>query len=530
MTYKKSKIALSQTRQFSKLLIDYICADNSLRKFYAYEPKIEAFEKAIHHKSKETVNRKVLVEVLKEQYKRSNIQAPASVELLLNENTFTVCTGHQLCLFTGPLYFIYKIISTINLAEKLKKQYPENNIIPVYWMATEDHDFEEIKSIHLFGKKISWENIEARGAVGRLSTQTLNLVLEEIKQLLGSSENADKLADLFTKAYSDHKNMADATRYFVHQLFSEHGLVIIDPDDKKLKSEFVEIIKDDIFNNTNHQLVSATVAELEKTGVKPQVNPREINCFYLLDNIRERIENDGNRYSVLNTNITFTKEELQTEIELHPDRFSPNVVLRPVYQQKILPNIAYVGGPGEIAYWLEYKTMFEHHKIMFPVLIPRNFATITDEKSMNQISKLGFTVNDIFEDTDVLIKKFINKNANTGLSLKEQEDKLVKVFDEISEKATAIDSTLKSTVEAEMQKSVNAIKNIENKLMRAEKQKQETSVNQIKKIKEKYLPEGILQERYDNFIPFYLKSGKQFISGLKEAFDPFEFEMILLEM
>ena len=530
MAYKKSKIALSQTNQFSKVIIDYINGDNSLRKFYAYEPKIDAFKDVVHHKSKEVINRVLLVDVLKEQYKKSNIEFPSSAELLLKDNTFTVCTGHQLCLFTGPLYFIYKIISTINLAEKLKKEYPSNNFIPVYWMATEDHDFEEIKSIHLFGKAISWDNAEAKGAVGRLKTHSLSPLIDELMQLLGETENASELTKLFMEAYLNHSNLADATRYFVHQLFSEYGLIIIDADDTRFKNEFIDVMKDDIFNNTNHQLVNTTIPELDKAGVKPQVNPREINCFYLLNNIRERIENDGNVYKVLNTDITLTKEQLETEIDLHPDRFSPNVVLRPVYQQKILPNLAYVGGPGEIAYWLEYKAMFEHHKITFPVLIPRNFAMIADEKSMIQLSKLGFETKDIFRDTDVLIKEFITKNASAALSLKEQEQGLTKIFNEISAKAISIDSTLKSTVEAEMQKSINAIKNIESKLMRAEKQKQETSVNQIKKIKEKYLPEGFLQERYDNFIPFYLKSGKNFIKDLKEGLVPFEFEMVILEM
>ncbi len=528
MAYKKSKIVLSQTGQFSKLFVDYINEDTSLRKFYTYEPKLEAFELAIHHKSKELVDRKSLVEVLKDQYHKSNIDNAVAIEQLLNENTFTVCTGHQLCLFTGPLYFIYKIISTINLSEKLKKQSPSNNFVPVYWMASEDHDFEEIKSIHLFGRNIIWDNPEAKGAVGRLNTHSLRIVIDEIKQLLGETENAERLMELFCNAYLNNSNLADATRHFVHQLFERYGLVIIDADDVRLKAKMVDIIKDDIFNNTNHQLVNNTIIELESAGLKTQVNPREINCFYLLGNIRERIENDGDVFRVLNTEITFTKVQLQTEIELHPDRFSPNVVLRPVYQQLILPNIAYVGGPGEIAYWLEFKAMFEHHQITFPVLIPRNFATIIDEKSMSQFSKFGFDTNDLFRETDILIKEFITKNASASLSLKEQEAELINTFNQISAKAVSVDATLKNTVEAEMQKSMNSIKNIEMKLMRAEKQKQETSVNQIKKIKEKYFPEGVLQERYDNFIPYYLKSGINFIPDLKDTLVPFDFDMHIL--
>jgi bacillithiol biosynthesis cysteine-adding enzyme BshC len=304
--------------------------------------------------------------------------------------------------------------------------------------------------------------------------------------------------------------------------------VLLDGNDSRLKKEFSEIIKDDIFNNTNYKLVNQTISELEKEGVKAQVNPREINCFYMTDNLRERIVFVDLKYKVQNTRIEFTKDELLTELKNNPEHFSPNVVLRPVYQQMILPNLAYVGGPAEIVYWFEYKRMFNYYKINFPVLIPRNFAMLTDEKYNQQIQKLGFTISDIFKNTDVLIKELVNKNASSELSMKIQEEKLSDLFNEISAKATAIDSTLKGNVEAEFQKALNAIKSIESKLLRAEKQKQETNINQLRKLKDKFFPEGALQERYENFAPYYLKSGKQLIADLKEQFNPLEFEMMIL--
>jgi bacillithiol biosynthesis cysteine-adding enzyme BshC len=529
MAFKKSTIALSATNQFSKLIIDYISNDNSLRPFYSYLPTLETFQQVIEDKSKELIDRELLVGVLKNQYEKSNIQHPVStIELLLKENTYTVCTGHQLCLFTGPLYFIYKIISTINLAEALKKKYPENNFVPVYWMASEDHDFEEIKSIHLFGKNIAWNNEEAKGAVGDLKTQSLDKVIDELKQILGESANANQLIQLFNNAYLKQSNLADATRYLVNELFEDYGLVILDANDKQLKTTFSEIIKDDILNNSNFKLVNKTIEELDRVGVKAQVNPREINCFYMMDGLRERIVFENSIYKIQNSEIVYTKVELLIELQNHPERFSPNVVLRPVYQQKILPNLAYVGGPGEIAYWLEYKAMFNFHKINFPVLMPRNFAMLMDEKLNQQLQKLGLTINDLFKDTELLTKEYVNKNASGEISLKEQEEKLTTIYNELALKVTAIDVTLKSSVEAELQKSLNALKNIETKLLRAEKQKQETSINQIKKIKDKFLPEGKLQERYDNIAPHYLKSGKQLIADLKEVFDPFEFQMLVL--
>jgi len=528
MGFKKQIIPFEETKQFSKLFLNYINGEPQLRSFYSYTPEIASFKQAIADKRKEDTNRQLLVKVLKEQYEKAKLDLPLSVESLTQENTFTVCTGHQLCLFTGPLYFIFKIISTINLADELKKQYPENNFVPIYWMASEDHDFQEIASIHLFGKTIEWKN-QTGGAVGRLNTASLQNVIDELKQLLGESENAKDLIQLFSDAYINHSNVAEATLYIVNQLFSQYGLVILNADDYLLKNELGKILKDDIFNNTNHKLVSASIAELEKTGIKPQVTPREINVFYMKEHIRERIEKEGNTYKVLNTDITFTKNELDEEIDLQCDRFSPNVVLRPLYQQKILPNIAYVGGPGEIAYWLEYKAMFDYHKINFPILIPRNFALISDEKTEQQIQKLGISKTDLFKDIDVLIKEFVSKNASAVISLKEQEDKLTVIFRELAEKVSAVDTTLKATVEAELQKTLGSLKNMEHKLLKSEKQKQETNINQIKKLKNKFLPEGILQERYDNFAPYYLKSGKNWIADLKEAFNPFEFKVLILE-
>jgi bacillithiol biosynthesis cysteine-adding enzyme BshC len=505
-------IPYAETKQFSKLFLEYINGENNLRPFYAYAPHIDSFKKVIEDKGRENINRILLVDVLTAQYsKLKNADVSLNnIRLLLNNNTFSVCTGHQLCLFTGPLYFIYKILSTINLAEVLKSKYPEQDFVPVYWMASEDHDFDEIRSIHLFGKTVSW-NHDAKGAVGRMNPATMNGVIDELKQILGESENARSLIQLFSEAYLNHHTLADATRYLVHQLFAEYGLVILDADDARLKETFSDILKDDIVNNTNFKLVNNTIAELEKIGHKAQVNPREINVFKLTDADRVRIENA-------------TPETLA-----YPSgNYSPNVVLRPLYQQMILPNLAYIGGPGEIAYWLEYKAMFDHHKINFPVLMPRNFALLSDEKIRQQMLKLGLSTEGIFKDAEHLVKEFISKNSD--FSLTEQEKTLRSVFNELSIKVSVVDNTIKATVEVELQKALAGLKNIEAKIIKSEKQKQETNINQIRKLKDKFLPDGILQERYENFAPYYLKYGKDFIPELKKVFDPFDFKMLLLEL
>ena len=532
VNYKKSEIELAETGYFSGLMLDYVSGKEAVTSLYSYKPTLEAFAQAIQDKSKENINRNILADVLQEQYAAvpdCELQK-ACITLLRKNTTYTVCTGHQLCLFTGPLYFVYKILTTINLAEVLKKRYPEYDFVPMYWMAGEDHDFDEVRSVNLFGKKLSWEHPNAKGAVGSLSTDSIASVLEEFKQIAGDTDNAKELVQLFSDAYLRHNTLAEATRYLVHQLFAKYGLVVIDGNDVRLKREFIGIVEDDIFNNSNYKSVAQTIAEIEQTVGKAQVNPRAINCFYIQENLRERIEFADGMYNVLNTDIAFTADELRKELQLHPERFSPNVVLRPLYQQKILPNLAYIGGPGELAYWLEYKRMFDFHKINFPVLIPRNFAMLIDSKSVQQLQKLGLGIVDLFKETDVLVKEFINKNAGSAVSLKEQEQELTSVYGAVSTKAVAVDATLKGSVEAELQKALNSLKAIEAKLVRAEKQKQETSLNQIKKLKERFFPNNSLQERYDTLTPHYLKSGKGLIGALKRAFEPLEYKMVVLHL
>jgi bacillithiol biosynthesis cysteine-adding enzyme BshC len=499
--------------------MDYVNGKEALRPFYSYVPELASFKQAIADRKNIPLDRELLSEVILGQYhsrvksEMKDFQAVNdNIELLRDENTFTVCTAHQPSIFTGPLYYIFKIISTIRLAEELKKTYPAYGFVPVYWIGSEDHDLEEIGSLNLFGKKLSW-NTEQKGAVGRMNPADMAPLLEEIKQILGSSDNARELYEIFSAAYQKHSTVADATRFLVHELFAAYGLVIIDADDVRLRTAFMNIIKDDISNQTNYRLVSGTISKMKAAGYEAQVNPREINVFRLSANDRVRIE------------------EANSETLNYPtEEYSTNVVLRPLYQQMALPNLAYVGGPGEIAYWLEYKQMFDHHKIFFPVLMPRNFAVLSDEKTAQQLTKLGLETKDLFTDVDQLIKDFVAKNSENELSLSAQENEVRAMFAELAAKAAAIDPTLKASVEAELQKALGSLKNIEGKLMKSEKQKQETSLNQIRKLKEKFLPGGSLQERVDNFAPYYLKAGKNLIPSLKEAFDPFEFKLLIIEL
>ncbi len=514
--FSEHKLPLENTFLFSKLFLDYVNEAKELTPFYDSHFSKEAFQSYLKKNTFENLNRDVLVRALKVQaglVENTDVQTINNITLLNNANTFCVTTGHQLCLFTGPMYFIYKIVSTINLASTLNKNFTDKKFVPVYWMASEDHDFEEINHAIIFGKKTTWHS-EQKGSVGEFDTEGIQEVIIELKTILGESENAVRLMQLFETAYTKHQNLAGATRFLVNELFAGHGLIIVDGNDKELKKLFKNDFEKDIFNNTAHNTVNEIITKL-KTSYSIQVNPRLINTFYKEDQLRERIERDGENFRVVNTNIVFTKKELEEIIENTPEKLSPNVVLRPLYQQHILPNVAYVGGPGEIAYWLEYKNMFTVFSKTFPVLVPRNFVMLVDKNLSAKAKKLNLNTEDLFNDGEALVKQFIKLNNDTDLN--DVKENFTALYLQLSEKLSVIDKSLTASVDAEKTKTLNGIAVLEQKINRSIKQKSETDVNQIWGIKEKLFPNNIPQERNDNFAMYYVKYGDNFLKMLFET-------------
>jgi bacillithiol biosynthesis cysteine-adding enzyme BshC len=531
MLFSKQTTSLHTTELFSSLFEDYISQSEQVKPFYNNHFSKNDFSLYLEKNKFDYLNRPVLVKALHNQsalVSNTSNASKANIDLLEKQNTYTITTGHQLCLFTGPLYFIYKIISTITLCKTLKENFSDKNFVPVYWMASEDHDFEEINHAHVFGKKVVWHSTQ-KGSVGEFSTAGLQQVINELKTILGENENSNSLIQLFENAYVNHSNLADATRYMVNELFGEQGIVVLDGNDADLKSLFKNEFKKDIFENTSFQLVNETITELKK-NYTTQVNPREINIFYKEKGLRERIEKQGERFVVLNTEVSFSKAEIENIIQKTPEKLSPNVVLRPLYQQKILPNIAYVGGPGEIAYWLEYKSMFDAFDIHLPILMPRNFVMLLDKGTQNKIQKLNLSTEDIFRDGEELVKQFI-KTQHDDINLEDAKTKLASIYSSILETVTGIDKSLIGATEAEKQKAINGIGTIEQKINRALKQKSETDINQIWAIKEKLFPNNIPQERYENFSMYYSKYGKEFIADLMNVltYDLEQFEYTVLK-
>ncbi|WP_430613717.1 bacillithiol biosynthesis cysteine-adding enzyme BshC [Flavobacterium sp. JP2137] len=516
-------ITYQNSGYFSKLMVDYLNQEPRLKELYHHFPTLENFEKQLTEKGQQfpAEHRTVLSKALIRQYQQHELSESSSQNIiaLQSENTFTITTGHQLNLFTGPLYFLYKIISTINLSKALKKQYPAYHFVPVYWMATEDHDFDEINHFQFEDKKIQW-NREATGPVGRLDTAELQQVFEVFSAHLGVGQNADQIRTWFKNAYLQHDNLAEATRYLANALFGEYGLVILDGDDRELKKLFAPIVQKELLEQASHAKVQESFAVLNDYFI--QVNPREINLFYITDHLRERIVFDGTHYIINNTERTFTRDAILEELQNYPERFSPNVILRPLYQELILPNLCYIGGGGELAYWLELKQVFNEYQLVFPMLLLRNSALLVTEKQVQKMARLQLNWSDVFLKHQALIDKKTAELSQINFDFEQQRQFLVQQFKALEKIAQQTDPSFTGAVQAQTQKQLNGLNHLEKRLHQAEKRLHREALERINLLHLSMFPGGTLQERVVNFSEFYKAYGPQLIERLIDELQPLE--------
>ncbi|MBL4744784.1 MAG: bacillithiol biosynthesis cysteine-adding enzyme BshC [Flavobacteriaceae bacterium] len=528
-------IKYKDTGYFSDIICDYIAKDTTLDPFYGNFPNIEGFKAQLELKAASfpQAHRETLVTALGNQYKgivKSKLTTE-NMSLLRDSNTFTITTGHQLNIFTGPLYFLYKIVSVINLTVKLKKEFPSCNFVPVYWMATEDHDFEEINYFKIKGKKVRW-NRSSSGAVGHLKNEDFKKVFDQFSTLIGSSKKADELKELFRASYLEHDTLTEASRYLVNEIFGDKGLVILDGDASSLKTLFRPYIKEDLFKNTSFNEVSKSIQALKNVGkkYKIQVNPREINLFYLTEGLRERIIERENQFVINNTGIVFSKEAILLELERHPERFSPNVIMRPLFQEVILPNLCYVGGGGEIAYWFELKRYFDSVQVPFPILLLRNSALMITKKQLEKSKKLGLSLRDLFKNQQELIVDRVKEKSAIKIDFSEQRAVLKTQFEDLKIVAKETDKSFLGAVNAQEKKQLNGLDVLEKRLLKAQKRTMYDMVTRIQNLQDELFPSNSLEERHRNFSEYYEQYGDLLYSSLFEALDPLKLEFTVVEM
>ncbi len=530
MDCKSTRIPYRQAGVFSRIVLDYIDQEESIKPFFSHPPSLQGIQKAIEERKGFATNRKVLVEELKKQYEPVDTtdKVKQNIDSLLSENTFTITTAHQNNIFTGPLYFIYKIVHAIKLADSLKTSLPEYNFVPVFYIGSEDADLDELNNIHLGGEKLVWHTKQT-GAVGRMIVdKELTKVIAVMEGQLLVLPYGNEIISLIKDSYTEGRSIEQATFQFTNALFAAYGLIVLKPDNAALKKELITVFEDDLLKQTASGIVEKSIEALTNADYKVQANPREINLFYLKDDLRERIVQEGTRYKVQGTSLAMSKDELKNELQSHPERFSPNVILRGIYQEMILPNIAFIGGGGETAYWLQLKSLFEHYKVPFPVLVLRNSFLIVEEKWKALLSKLNFSVEESFLSEQELLNKLVAKESKNETKLNGSLSTVEELYDALKKQAKAVDVTLEKHVEALKSSTIFRLHELEKKMLRAEKRKFTDQQRQIQKIKAQLFPGNGLQERYENIAYYYAKYGKTIIQLLYNESLTLEQEFVLL--
>jgi bacillithiol biosynthesis cysteine-adding enzyme BshC len=522
-----NKIAFNDIESIPQLVKDFL--NQEIEGFEKTTFSFDNFAQQIHQKQKSfnDSQREIISKTFTDQLSHLKLFAKQkeNIESLKSPDTFTITTGHQLNLFSGPVFFVYKILQTIKTCTNLKQQFPDFNFVPVYWMASEDHDFAEIN--HFKTENNYYEiNEKSGGAVGRIKINDTFFISEFEKEFKDSIFGTELIL-MLKEAYKVGNTLTEAIQIVVYRLFSEFGLLILDGDSKALKNQVRDIFKDELIKFSLHKTSKEKVDFLTEKYGKVQVNPREINLFYLSET-RDRIDFDGENYFVVDTDRKFTKEEILVELENFPEKFSPNALMRPVYQEKVLPNLAYIGGNAEIMYWLELKDYFEKINIPFPILIPRNSMLFIKEKTLGKIEKLDLKIEDFFQNFTKITNGKILQNNSILESLDAKENSLIHNFSELKILAETTEKSFGNMVKAEEIRQLKSFKRMKKRLLDAEKIKQSELLERLELLFLNVHPAKTWQERIFNFSTFFADYGYDWLEACLEEMEVEQSKLIIV--
>ncbi len=532
----KSQIIQRDTKLIGdELLKKFISGDKKVLKyinsFYNHENvKIQSENKSKNFSNEQ---REVLVKTIKKQYSKIDISELTlkNINSLLESNTFCITSGHQLNLFTGPFMVILKIAQVINISKQLNSEIKNFNYVPVLWIASEDHDFDEISEVNLSQKNIKWEINSNNKPVGEIEINNIKDLLRNYKDLIIDYDFKEKLEEIVDNSYKDGDSLSMSTIKFINSLFSDHGLIIIDANKKELKNLFKPKLKNEIENFSCKQNNSLQTSKLKKDFVsyKPQVNPSEINFFKLTNKGRKRVRFNNQSFNVDDEN-SYNKDEMLTLIDRSPELFSPNAIMRPLYQEVVLPNVCYVGGPNELKYWMQLKTYFDDNKVQFPILKLRNSAYIIDSKTSKKIKNSGIEIKYFVGELNELINYKIENTSSMKVNFDSLRSNLSSQFDELRKVSLETDKSFVGALNAQEKKQKKGIDDLEKKLNKAEKKNYEAEIKLIRSIHSYLHPSNIDQERHLNFGNFYSFKGPSLINYLVEKISIMDDKILIIDL
>lgn len=499
---------------------DYLSGASPLRSFYQYALQSPDYAAILRDKSQEVLDRNTLAdELLRQNKDLPDVSATlANIEALRASHTFTVTTGHQLVLMGGPLYTLYKIAHTIELAKVIVSQQPDAHVVPVFWMATEDHDWEEINHFRTsFAEKHVYPGTFS-GPVGRHTLQTSI-----------SAAFPENLPDVLAEIFVPGRNYADAFRRLIHHLFGHTGLVIIDADSPVLKRMHLPALRRELLGQGMASHIAATDAALQEKGYKRQIYARPINLFFIGDGERHVIESDETGFSLKGSDRRWERQKLLDLLEAHPEHFSPNVAARPLYQESILPNLAYIGGWAEMSYWMQLKAAFDAAHVNFPLLVPRMSATLLTPAQEQALQTLGFRPEDLAQPLHLLQDEFLSRTWREN-NLQAAIEQVSSAYLDLSTYLESIDPTLAISIKAEHAKANKSLARLSKKVRKAKRNQNPAPYKEIQTLKAAISPENTQQQRSLNLTAFPQLSPRALADFILSQCQPEKFDHLWITL
>jgi uncharacterized protein YllA (UPF0747 family) len=489
-------INFSDIPDHNNLFLDYLYEFENVKEFFNYNFRDQDHYQENFKRITESdrINPSLLKKNLLSQYSglTTSNKTKKNIELLAKNNTLAVVTGQQLGLLGGPMYTFYKIITTLKLSKRLNDKFDNYNFVPVFWMEGDDHDFNEVRSINVIGTENTIKNIGYKEHIDP----------DDAKKSVGALVLDDALDEFFN-------NLDDRVKELLKPIF---------------KKEIVD------FREHTEKLVNIS-ARLEEV-YHAQVKVKPVNLFYSTDDGRYSIEPVENEFRLKRKRISFTQEELLEKVDKEPERFSPNVLLRPICQDFLLPTTFYVGGPSEISYFAQVTQLYEFYKLHTPIIYPRSSATLLESNISKTLEKYNISFNDIFMGVDELKKKVVDSLTENNVDevFSETEKDVELAIDRLQERLYDVDKTIADNSNKYRSKIFNSLNELKNKAEQAQNQKFEVTLRQMERASTMLFPANNLQERVLNYTYFANKYGDRFLKRLYDDLNTDKFEHQVIEL
>jgi len=527
------------------LFLDYMYEFEKVSDYFRYNFRDTENYNSIFSKISKSRNRNSnLPKYILQQYEGFDISeiTRENINSLNKDNSLAVVTGQQLGIFGGPLYTIYKTITTIKLSSDLNKKYPQFNFIPVFWMEGDDHDFNEVNNFQIFDNRnelynISYDDgIESdvnRGSVGSIQFGSqIENVFSKLDEALRDSDFKEDLVGSLRSVYEEGKSFSDSFREILISLFDQQGLVLFSPQPEAIKNLLSPLFEREITEYRSHtDSVLTRSVELED-AYHAQVKIKPINLFFSNKDGRYPIDPNDDGFKLRGKRISYTKEELLEKVKIEPEKFSPNVLLRPICQDYLLPTAFYVAGPSEISYFAQIDPLYELFNIEPPIVYPRMSASIIEKNVQSILEKYQLDVTDCFRTEKQLNQKVLSVYSDINLKslFSDKSSEIENIFSELKEVIISLDNSLESATDKTLERIIQSVKNLQSKSESAHERKHETIVRQLSKLRTNLYPSQSLQERELSIIHFQNKYGNDILKWIYEelSMDKFEHQILFI--